>query len=98
LEATAISLTSVAAFDMPSTILLRASAVSRAIFVPFSVRLIVPSISSVVSFAAFADLAARFLLLPPQPQILFRVVRPLPPQLRHSTQEYWSGTQFRLLL
>jgi hypothetical protein len=40
--------------------LLRDSAVSLAIFVPFSVLLIEPSISSVVSFAALADLAARF--------------------------------------
>ena len=61
LDATAISPTNSAAFDTPSTIIFNAWAVSFASLVPPSTSFIEPSIILVVSFAAFADLAAKFL-------------------------------------
>jgi len=60
-EALAISPTSSATFATPFTILSNALAVSLAILVPNPTFLIAPSIRSVVSFAASALLAARFL-------------------------------------
>jgi hypothetical protein len=61
LEDAAISAIMVAALETPSTISYKAFAVLFAISVPMSDFFIEPSISAVVSFAAFALLAARFL-------------------------------------